>query len=259
MELRRVVRPVIEVTAIVTLPLIVVAIVSIQSTTVTHALTPSQKLFVDSAMFAVLTFTGLKLLTYKRRLRPIRVYRFVASMLLAWVGFVFIVVLAGRGSVALSPAGFAIFVAAAAEELVFRIILPSAIAASAAVALWKTKALIGVIAAQLVFALSHVMPIGHPSATPMPIEVSRLVVAGVMYAILLRVGGLWLSTSVHASLNVEQFFVAVPVEVSVWMITLTGFMCIPFIGINSRRAHSTSCARWSVDLLKRRKHASDRF
>ncbi|MEX2179499.1 MAG: CPBP family glutamic-type intramembrane protease [Gemmatimonadaceae bacterium] len=95
-------------------------------------------------------------------------------------------------------ASSAIFVPAACEELVFRLMLPWFISEGMRRAgMTATHSVVtGCLTAQVTFALSHAVnaPLAHD-------ELVRLCAAGLLFAELVRLFGLWFAAAVHASMN----------------------------------------------------------
>lgn len=122
-----------------------------------------------------------------------------------------VILLRGPTERVLLPAGVAVFVAAAAEEIVFRVLLPCRLTRLAGGTSSRDGAMLiaVVFVSQLLFALCHVIPGWRPPSAALG-EVLRLLEAGVLYTVVLLVLGLYASIAVHAALNFDLAYVAGP-------------------------------------------------
>jgi membrane protease YdiL (CAAX protease family) len=98
--------------------------------------------------------------------------------------------------------GVVLFVGAAAEEVVFRSILPRRIAqAWSGITVSPGGRVIGEVSAAVLFACSHFAPSIRNTIAPGGNELLRLIACGLSYAVLVEASGLWLAIAVHTSLN----------------------------------------------------------
>jgi multisubunit Na+/H+ antiporter MnhE subunit len=192
---------------IAALPVLLVPVVAWSASTLDPRLGPGLNLAFTGALFLGLTIVGLGLLRCIEAPSTRTLFRQPGRIAASWFAFVLILRLQGHGSLSLTSAGLGIFVAATAEEIVFRLVIPGA--------LWRTVAThaytrfaqyAAILTAQLAFAAAHVMR-GNPSPLhPLYIEAFRLTVAGMLYFVIVQRAGLWLGAGAHAALNADQFF-----------------------------------------------------
>ena len=95
--------------------------------------------------------------------------------------------------------------AAATEEVVFRVELPTAIAGQLAIGSTFARDLGAAVAAQLSFAATHLALHGRISGSQDALELVRLFGCGACSAILYRVGGLEAASLVHAFANYATY------------------------------------------------------
>lgn len=129
----------------------------------------------------------------------------------SFVGFAILVSAANvRDARVVAPIALATFAAALAEEAVFRAYLPNWLACSLRRA--GTRPALASIAVlmipQLAFAAAHAENSGFASAGLRAF--GGLFVAGLLYRVLTRVGGLWMAAAVHAALNLTIALASIP-------------------------------------------------
>jgi membrane protease YdiL (CAAX protease family) len=98
-----------------------------------------------------------------------------------------------------------VVIAAFVEELVYRVIAPSRIAAAmrrSGLSRGRSRFVAGLFA-QVLFSLSHILaaPPGSPGIPPE--ELLRLFVSGTFYLALVGSGGFWLAAAMHALSNAD--------------------------------------------------------
>ena len=98
---------------------------------------------------------------------------------------------------------FGILFPAFAEELMFRAVLPGHLSLALVRRRWSRDSALraAILISQCVFVMAHIVPSRWPFVAHDMHEIGRLFVAGVLFANLVSVRGLWLATGVHAALN----------------------------------------------------------
>ena len=166
-----------------------------------------------------------------------------------WVAYVFVLHSFGHGSLALTSAGFGIFVAASAEEIAFRLLLPSALLRSLSYKKSsRLTAIAAILIAQLAFAAAH---LGHRSPTslhPFWVEAIRLTVAGMLYFVLVQRAGLWLAVGSHGALNAVKFF-SVPHDIMFFPALASGALLAVLVIRDSTRQLPRVSPRTTVHLF----------
>jgi len=97
-----------------------------------------------------------------------------------------------------------------AEELIFRVALPRSLVEVMLPGRQKEgaafHALIAIVLAQMIFALSHLIPVGHLYPAGTWPEFFRLLTMGMVFASLVRVVGLGFTVGIHAGVNALAMF-----------------------------------------------------
>jgi membrane protease YdiL (CAAX protease family) len=118
-------------------------------------------------------------------------------------------VLLGVARPGLLAVGGTLFVLAAAEEAVFRGMLPRRLTGLARMG-WGRRSAVTVVAApllaQVAFAASHILVAAPNVPENAHVEGTRLLAGGLLYFILAARYGLWISIGVHAALNTHLLY-----------------------------------------------------
>lgn len=191
---------------------------------------PGVHLALSGILFAVFSAFGLLVL---RCIEPPTFRQLLAQssrQVCGWCLFGLLVGMAGHRALILTSVGFGIFVAASAEEVVFRVFVPNGLA-SILNANGKSRAayLIAVVASQVMFSASHFL-VARVGVLPGPIEMLRLFLSGLLYTVLVVRAGVWFASAVHASLNVDQFYVARSDDLTMWVV-IVGAIVLPLLAI----------------------------
>jgi membrane protease YdiL (CAAX protease family) len=132
-----------------------------------------------------------------------------------------------------------LFAGAAAEEVVFRSVIPRRIAQA-----WSRRGLgtsgrvIGQVGAQVLFACSHFAPSLRHAAAPGADELLRLTACGLSYTLLAESAGLWLAIAVHTSLNTHAVLSLHPWRrPSLFIVALTALVGVAGLWARCARPH----------------------